>query len=222
MRQVIVNFHGLGTPERILETGEADYWVSPDLFAQTLDLAGRLKTKISTSFTFDDGNLSDLTIGAEGLASYGIKAQFFILSARIDQPGSLGCTDIQELQKMGHMIGTHGADHVDWKALGTVGLVRELDESRQIITEITGQPVTAAAIPFGSYNGAVMRALKSRGYSHIYSSDGGAWRSGHCPIPRTSPTASMTIEDIESILLGRESMKRKLRRSLSMAIKRRI
>jgi len=222
MRQVILNFHGLGTPERALETGEVDYWVSPDLFAQILDLAGHLKTEVVTSFTFDDGNLSDLTIGAEGLAGYGIKAQFFILSTRIDQPGSLGRTDIQELQKMGHMIGTHGADHVDWKALGAAGMVRELDESRQIITEITGQPVTAAAIPFGSYNGAVVRALKSRGYNHIYSSDGGAWHRGNCPIPRTSPKGCMTVADIESILLGRESTKRKLRRSLAMAIKRRI
>jgi len=32
----------------------------------------------------------------------------------------------------------------------------------------------------------------------------------------------MTVADIESILLGRESTKRKLRRSLAMAIKRRI
>lgn len=126
MRQVIVNFHGLGTPERTLEAGEANYWVSPDLFAQTLDLADRLRTQVSTTFTFDDGNLSDLTIGAEALARYGIKAQFFILSARVDQPGSLARSDIQQLQKMGHSIGTHGADHVDWKALDGIGMVREL------------------------------------------------------------------------------------------------
>ncbi|MEO0369813.1 MAG: polysaccharide deacetylase family protein [Pseudomonadota bacterium] len=222
MRRVILNFHGLGQPTRALEPGEALYWVPADLFAQTLDLARSLKGKVETHITFDDGNASDLTLAAPLLAEHAMHAQFFVLSDRIGEAGSLSATDMHELQKAGHSIGTHGASHVDWKALDAAGQTREFDHARTAIAGVTGQPVTAAAIPFGRYNGAVLRALKSRGYTHVYSSDGGAWRSDRAPIPRTSPRSDMTIEDIENVMLGREPVLRPLRRRVVGMIKRHL
>lgn len=222
MARVILNFHGLGTPARTLEPGEADYWVSPEFFAGTLELAARLKPHVETYITFDDGNLSDLEIAAPLLAKHDLHAQFFVLSARIGQPGSLGAEDIRALQQAGHRIGSHGADHVDWKALDAAGEIREYDTARAEIAAVTGTGITAAAIPFGRYNKAVLGALKTRGYTHIYSSDGGAWANDTAPIPRTSPRADMTLDEIEAVMLGRESLKRRLRRRLARAVKRRL
>lgn len=222
MRRVILNFHGIGTPARDLEEGEAPYWVTPEFFQGTLDLAERHKASVQTYFTFDDGNASDIEIAAPLLTEQGHKARFFVLSNRIDQPGSLSGADMRALVKMGHMIGNHGAAHVDWKVLDTAGQAREFDEAREAIAAAAGTEITEAAIPFGRYNGAVLKALKARGYARSYSSDGGAWTHDCAPIPRTSPRADMTLDDIEAIMLGHEPMKTTLRRRLARAVKRRI
>ena len=222
MRRVILNFHGLGTPARPLEPGEAPYWVSPEFFADTLALVQRLKPHVETHITFDDGNLSDLEIAAPLLAEHGMQARFFVLSARIGQPGSLSADDIRALQGAGHLIGSHGAGHIDWKGLDAPGQIREYDTARAEIAAVTGAPVTEAAIPFGRYNRAVLSALAARGYTRVYSSDGGDWRRDTAPIPRTSPRADMTLGDIETVLLGREGLKRRLRRGLARAVKRRL
>lgn len=220
MRRVIFNFHGLGTPARSLEAGEAAYWVAPDILAGTLDLAERLKTKVDTHFTFDDGNLSDLEIAAPLMAQYGRTATIFVLSARIGLPGSLSAADIQALHKAGHCIGSHGANHVDWRMLDRDGQVREFDTARAKISRVLGTEVTQIAIPFGRYDRSVLQALKGRGYSHIYSSDGGAWYNDCAPIPRTSPRSDMTLKSIEAMMLGDESLVKCLRRRVVRSIKR--
>lgn len=220
MRQVILNFHGLGVPARILELGEASYWVAPEFFEEVLVLAGRYKDRVHTGFTFDDGNLSDLEIAAPALARHGRTATFFVLADRIGQQGSLGAADIRALATDGHRIGTHGAGHVDWSTGDPATLERELGaHTREAISAAAGAPVTQAAIPFGRYNSAVLRALAARGYDRVYSSDGGAWRAGQRPVPRTSPQAEMTLADIEDVLTGCEPMGARGRRILSRAWK---
>jgi len=222
MRQVILNFHGLGPPARRLEPGEENYWVDPDFFFEILDLVRHLRDRVSTCFTFDDGNYSDISIGAEGLARHGHKAIFFVLAGRVDEPGSLGRGDIKDLQRAGHFIGSHGYDHLDWRAQDDAGLVWELDTARQSLENITGHRIETAAIPFGRYNRRVMKALKIRHYTRVYSSDGGASRVGQYLVPRTSPTGGMTLPDIENILLGRELWSKCIYRSCAMALKQRL
>lgn len=218
--RVILNFHGLGTPARELEEGEAAYWVTPEIFGGTLALAEQHKARVETYITFDDGNLSDLEIAAPLLEARGMTAQFFVLSDRIGQPGSLAPDHIRTLHAAGHGIGSHGAAHVDWKTLDDAGRTAEMDTARAAIAEVTGTPVEAAAIPFGRYDAGVLRALRARGYARVYSSDGGAWMNDRAPIPRTSPRADMTLEDIEAVMLGREPALKGLRRRVARAVKR--
>lgn len=223
LRHVIFNFHGIGKPGRDLEPGEAPYWIKEDRFAEILDIVEQHRQTVRIDFTLDDGNLSDFEIAAPGFERYGHKASIFILADRIGRAGSLGEAEIRALADAGHVIGTHGAAHVDWKTLDPSGLNHELGgETRQRIEAACGRPVTAAAIPFGRYNATVLRALARQGYSHAYSSDGGPWRDGDWPIPRTSIRTDMSPEDIESTLLGQESRIRRIRRGLSRAIKKRV
>lgn len=222
MRRVILNFHGLGAPARTLEPGEAAYWVDPALFEESLELARSLRDRVETHITFDDGNASDLEIAAPILGRYGIAAEIFVLADRIGQPGSLDAAGLRQLVTEGHRIGSHGAGHVDWRNLDATGRRREFIEARAEIAAAAGQQVTLAAIPFGRYNRSVLDGLAQAGFARIYSSDGGAWRTNRAPIPRTSPTATMTVTEIETILLGHESPTRRLRRSLARALKTRL
>lgn len=220
MRRVILNFHGLGTPARDLEPGEAAYWVAPEVFEATLELADRLADRVQTHITFDDGNASDIEIAAPALARHGRVAEFFVLADRIGQPGSLSAADLGALIGAGHRIGSHGAAHVDWRALDDAGFDRELVAARAEIASAAGAPVDAAAIPFGRYSGRVLRALKRAGFTRVYSSDGGPWRSDRAPVARTSPTGAMTLADIERVLLGPEPLSRSLRRAAARQVKR--
>jgi peptidoglycan/xylan/chitin deacetylase (PgdA/CDA1 family) len=219
MRYIILNFHGVGMPPPEREGGEANYWITPDFFNEILARVHR-HDRARVSITFDDGNKSDLAIGAEALARHKMKASFFILAGRIGDANSLDRSEIRELAAMGHEIGNHGADHVDWTALDETGLERELQEARSMLSQITGSPVTSAAIPLGRYNRRVVTELKRRGYQRFYSSDGGCIRSRMIPLPRTSVRADMSMDDIDQILAGQEPLSRRLRRPLARLAKR--
>jgi peptidoglycan/xylan/chitin deacetylase (PgdA/CDA1 family) len=220
MRRVILNFHGIGQPGRDLEPGEALYWVAPDFFAAVLDLAERHSERVETGFTFDDGNLSDLEIAGEQLVRRKRRASFFVLADRLGLPGALGPDGLRALRGMGHEIGSHGAAHVDWRKADGPELRRELEIAREMIATAAGAPVTAAALPFGRYNRRVLMALARQGYDRVYCSDGGDWRPGDRPIPRTSPRADMGIDRIEALLRGHEPPLRRARRWIARGIKR--
>ncbi len=222
MRHVILNLHGLGPPPRPLDPGEDRYWVAPDLLAAALDLAARHAGRVRVDFTFDDGNISDIEIGARLIEGAGRTATFFVLADRIGQPHFLDADHLRELIARGHKIGSHGAAHVDWTGLDEVGLQRELIAAREIIAEAAGQGITEAGIPFGRYNAGVLKALRAAGYDRAFSSDGGAATGSDWPAPRTSLTRDMDAAAIEAILLGREPVTRRLRRRLAMAVKARI
>lgn len=220
MRQVVLCLHGIGTPQRALEPGEAPYWISEDLFRETLDRVATLGKQVDVRFTFDDGNASDVEIGAPALARAGHVAEMFLLTDRIGTSGSVGLDGIVDLLRLGHRIGSHGAAHRDWTGLSPDDTVREIEEPKRFLDELAGRPVEAVAIPFGRYNRTVLDRLRAAGFTRVYSSDGGPWRPGQYPIPRTSLTGGMTGADIERILLGPEPLKRHLRRRVSRTYKR--
>lgn len=221
-RKTILTFHGIGEPARPLEPGEQPYWISPQQYRSILDRIARHPDPGAIGITFDDGNLSDIEIAAPELVRRGLSAQFFVLAGRIGEPGSLSVADIRALKQSGMSIGSHGMDHVDWSRLGRGELERELRDSRYILEDITAAAVMAAAIPFGRYNAAVLKALRAAGYSEAYSSDGGSTASGRFPQSRTSVTASMTPATIADLLDGNENFTCRLRRKFSMIVKRYI
>lgn len=209
----IVNFHGIGMPLRPLEDGEEHYWISENRYSQFLDQIAQVRDRVL--ITFDDGNLSDLDIGARGLANRGLTATFFPLAGRLDENGSLGPNHLKELQHLGHNIGSHGFDHVSWKSLDDMQAHRELVEARTKLEECIGETISEAAIPFGLYGRSTLRRLKSAGYSRVFSSDGGCYSGSPFPVPRWSVKSDTSPEDMENFLSGREGFARKSRRALA-------
>ncbi len=221
MRRYILNFHGLGEPARTIDDpDEGRFWLPPELFEEILDLVEARRDRVDVSYTFDDGNRSDLEIGAEALARRQRTATFFVLASRIGEPGSLDPADLRALIAEGNEIGNHGADHVSWRNLDETRLDQELGQARERIAEAAGRPVVAAAIPFGQYRGRVLRRLRHHGYERVYCVDGGPWTSDQYPIARTSITNTMTAADVEQVLLGR-NLGQGARRVVARAYKRR-
>jgi peptidoglycan/xylan/chitin deacetylase (PgdA/CDA1 family) len=216
----ILTFHGIGAPARVLESGEAPFWMGTGQFVDILDRIARRPDRASLAITFDDSNSSDLSIAAPQLLSRGLRATFFVLTGRIGQRGSLNAFEIRELIRAGMRIGSHGVDHRDWTQLTCAELWHDLVASKRSLFEICGHPIESAAIPFGRYNAAALRALWSAGYRKVYSSDRGLAKPSAFLQPRTSIRADTTDPELEQILAGRLNALRWMRRGLSMRVKR--
>ncbi len=79
-------FHGVGAPGRELESGEAPYWISRELFLRVLDRVAADPQPGRIRLSFDDGNASDHDIALPALLARGLRADFFVLSAVSARP----------------------------------------------------------------------------------------------------------------------------------------
>ena len=213
-------FHGIGTPGRTLEPGEQPYWLDTATFETILDRIAASPLRRTFRLSFDDGNASDHDIALPRLAARGLTADFFVLTGRIGQPGSLSADQVLALQSAGMRIGSHGIGHLDLRLLDDPALAEELSASRQALEQICGRPVTALGIPFGAYDRRVLQAVRAAGYEEAFSSDRGRMRPGAFPAPRTSLVAGMTSQALEATLAGRLSPLVRLRRAAGRAKRR--
>lgn len=206
-----VCFHGIGTPARTIDEAEARYWVSRDAYLRILDeVAGWPAVHLS----FDDGNASDLELGAPALVDRGLTATFFVLAGRIDAPGSLASDEIRELRRLGMGVGSHGMDHVSWRSMSPEVRERELVEARAMIAELAGE-VTEAALPRGQYDRTVLAWLRRLGYLRVHTSDRRPARADAWIQPRYS----VTCEDTPGSLRERVLRPRPPRERLVLAAK---
>lgn len=209
-------FHGIGSPARALEVGEDSYWISPEFFQVVLEeITGRHDVSIS----FDDGNASDVEHGLPGLLRHGRTATFFVLAARLDQPGSLKTTDLRQLRANGMTIGTHGMRHVPWRFLPMEEQEAEWVVARQVISAAAQTEVREAALPLGRYDRTVLRRLRALGYTRVWSSDRRPARSGAWLQPRYSVRRSDTIESIRTEVL-RAAPWRRVQPEVASVVKR--
>jgi peptidoglycan/xylan/chitin deacetylase (PgdA/CDA1 family) len=179
-------FHGIGAPGRELEPDEEQFWIEPERFEELLAVAQQLP---DVGLSFDDGNASDFSIALPALVERGLAASFFVISGRLGQPGSLAAEQVRALAEAGMEIGSHGLRHRPWRSLGEDAAREELEEARKTIEEAAGHPVEQAACPFGAYDRSALRALKSRGYTRVYTVDrrpsrADAWLQGRYVIRR--------------------------------------
>jgi peptidoglycan/xylan/chitin deacetylase (PgdA/CDA1 family) len=183
-----VNFHGVGEPTVALGAGEAAVWLSVGRFHAALDaLRGRPDVRIS----FDDGNRSDVEIVLPALVERGMTARFFVLAGRLDDPRHLGVSDLAVLAAAGMEIGSHGLIHRDWRRCSDHELAAEIEDSRRILRDATGESIRHVAVPFGSYDRRVLAGIRrAGGYERVFTSDGGPAQTGAWLQPRTSVTSA--------------------------------
>jgi peptidoglycan/xylan/chitin deacetylase (PgdA/CDA1 family) len=196
----ILTCHGLGEPERPLAHGEEEFWLTASFFKAVLDL---VLPYPNVRITFDDSNSSDFRIGLPALLNRGMKATFFVVSERIDQPSFLSSKQIQELAALGMTIGSHGNRHRRWAELSASELHEELTESRSRLESVLGQPVREAACPFGSYNRRVLKGLRNAGYTKVYTSDDGLARANDWLMTRNTVVRTHGLSDVADLFRPR-------------------
>jgi peptidoglycan/xylan/chitin deacetylase (PgdA/CDA1 family) len=198
--------HGIGEPARELDPGEEETWVSVAQFERVMDaVAGRPDVRI----TFDDGNVSDVRIALPRLVERGLRAEFFVLAGLLGEPGRLDSTGVRELLRAGMRIGSHGWAHRDWRTLDAGQAAEELSAAHHLLGQLTGEPVSRVAIPFGSYDRRVLSRLRRAGVTRAYTSDGGRARPDAWLQPRTSLKRDLDSGWTTRILAGGPSLPRR-------------
>ena len=122
--------------------------------------------------TFDDGGVSAILYTADLLEQFGWRGHFFVTTDRIGKPGFLSESQIRELHLRSHAIGSHSCTHPARMSYCTR---RQLDfewgESVQRLSQILGEPVTAASVPGGYYSRVVAESAAAAGLRVLFTSE---------------------------------------------------
>ncbi len=190
-----VCFHGIGTPQRELEPGEDRYWIGEDLFNAVLD---EVRTWPAVRISFDDGNASDVEIGLPALLRRNLRADFFVLAARLDTQGSLDEAAVRHLHDSGMRVGSHGMRHRSWRGMDPATRHDELVAARDRLAAVVGADVDTAACPLGRYDRELLGRLRRLGYTRVFTSDRRRARAGAWLQPRYSVRCDDTPDSLRA------------------------
>lgn len=226
-RLAILNYHGIETPgsESLWQEGERTYALRLEAFrAQILSLKergfrcllpddldawnrGRIGEPCAM-ITFDDG-LACQTEAVSVLEEAGYRGVFFVSAGLLGQERMMQCTDLRDLAKRGHVVGSHGWSHVSLPSLSLARQIEELCRSRELLEEKTGVPVTSFSIPRGFSNRLLEQLVFRTGYRYVFSSryDLCFPSTGRRVLPRIAIRRSDTLDDFRELTEGRLRMR---------------
>lgn len=196
----VLAVHGIGRPERQLDPGENDRWVTVAQFEKLLDA---LAERQDVHLTFDDGNVSDVEIALPRLLERGLTAEFFPLAGRLGERGYLDRDGLRELVRAGMEVGSHGWEPRDWRRLDDRHAHRELEAAPRLLADLCGQQVRRFSLPYGAYDRRVLKRLRAAGATRVYSSDGGTGRRDGWLQPRTELSHDFDGRWLAEVLAGR-------------------
>ena len=108
--------------------------------------------------SFDDGTQDHYEVVMPVLARYKQKAIFFVPTSKLDRPGYLRTDTVRKMSQAGHLIRSHSHEHrrLDWMVEEDIRV--QLQLSRKIVGQITGENPAIFAPP-GGYITRKVRAL---------------------------------------------------------------
>ena len=129
-------------------------------------------TRIPVFLTFDDGADCAYTCIAGELEARGWRGHFFVTSSWIGKPGFMNASQIRELHKRGHVIGSHTHTHPERMSnLSASELSSEWTVSRNILREILGEQIRTASVADGYYSRRVGQSAAQAGIEVLFNSE---------------------------------------------------
>lgn len=122
-------------------------------------------------FTFDDGELNNLTQAMPLLKEFGFSGYFFIIGKRVGKSGYLNWPQIKELHKEGMAIGSHGLSHEILTNLLPTQAQEELRGSKVYLERNLNVAVDSLSIPRGFCNNKIIKMAYQLGYQNVFISD---------------------------------------------------
>lgn len=122
--------------------------------------------------TFDDGGVSAITDIAEALEQRGWRGWFFITTDRIDTPGFMTAAQLRELQRRGHVLGSHSCSHPARFSHGSPEQqYQEWYRSRCVLEDLLSVEITSASVPGGFYSTTVAQQAARAGVRYLFNSE---------------------------------------------------
>jgi len=108
------------------------------------------------------------------LDEHGILASVFFEGKYADKNRDL----VAEVWNRGHLVGNHSYSHpANWLSLSYDGFTKEIIQTNEILTAVTGEPITFFAPPGGAFTDNTIRAAYDQGmYTILWSADSIDWR----------------------------------------------
>ncbi|GGQ01467.1 polysaccharide deacetylase [Streptomyces mutabilis] len=143
--------------------------------------------------TFDDGYADFVEHALPRLRRWGCGATLFVLPGRLGGDNAwdplgprkplLTADGIRHAAAEGVEIGSHGLTHVDLTEADDTVLKAETAESRALLEELTGAPVTGFCYPYGTVDARAADAVRAAGYAYACAIDPGPL-TGRYALPR--------------------------------------
>ena len=181
MPALILMYHDLAVDVTKVTPGHRPYVLEPSTFLLQMqavaaqNLPALCVTQWCTSpgpsrailLTFDDGHVSNHDVALPILVERQLTATFFIVAGRIATGETMNWRQIRALQAAGMEIGSHTFTHRPPSTLDDDALRYELLESRRILEDGLGAPVTAISSPTGFFNPRMRSIAREVGYSAL-------------------------------------------------------
>jgi peptidoglycan/xylan/chitin deacetylase (PgdA/CDA1 family) len=129
--------------------------------------------------TFDDGYKDFLTAAVPTLEKLGFSATVYVVAGMLggenfwEHDGGprphlrlLGVDGVREVSERGMEIGSHTVTHPRLSGVDSKTLIREVEDSRQLLSEIVNAPVEGFSYPYGDFDGPAVRAARGAGYAY--------------------------------------------------------
>lgn len=121
--------------------------------------------------TFDDGGSGYMT-AADLLELRGWRGCLFMTTSCIGNPGFLNASQIRELHRRGHVIGTHSRNHpVRLAALPEPAILDEWRMSLEDLQDVLGAAVRVGSVPGGYHSLAVAESAAAAGLTMLFTSE---------------------------------------------------
>lgn len=178
--RVILRYHSVGSASPLAEPTEAfeaqmryaRRWFTVLPLREFTDALAAAAPANLLAVTFDDGYVDNETVVRPLLDRLGIRATFFIVTGSMGREfqtsggrfGLMAPTQVKSLAAAGHEIGSHTVGHPRLPEVPADAAVWEVSESKAMLEDLLGTPVTSFAYPKGRVNDAVQEYVVGAGY----------------------------------------------------------
>lgn len=146
---------------------------------------GSTTQRLPFLITVDDGGASYYHVIADRLEQRGWRGHAFVSTDFIGAPGFLTASEIRELDRRGHVIGSHSASHpARFSQCHRQHMIREWVTSRKVLEDVLGHAVQMASVPGGFFSLTVAETADEAGFRVLFTSE---------PVTRTDRTDACTI-----------------------------
>ena len=143
---------------------------------QLLDAYRRGAASGLVGLSFDDGYADFIHHALPVLQRFGFGATVFVPAGMLGRDNGwdadgprkalLSAGQLRQVASAGIEVGSHGFRHLSLPGSSDADLAREIQESRDILRDVSGHEVDGFCYPYGHLDGRVMDCVQGAGYSY--------------------------------------------------------